>query len=212
MRRFPALALLAAGSIAAMATESLSIAEMPLPAKLQPARVIESKPFGEKFAGRALWLSANGRYAAMFRLTEDTDKNGKLNIDFGMHGDSWGDELALDVIDIDTDKHERFDDLLIGDPMRRYIVLTRGNETLLFDSVSGKTRNLRDLGGGAASDGNLCMTPRQIAFDGAGEQIALLRDQPAELVCTPRPASHRASSIGPTSRCGASDSPPPLPG
>ena len=177
-----AACLLAAVHRVTADTGPLTIASMPEPAKLRKGAVVSSKAFGDKFSGRVLWLSANGRYAALFRLTEDTDKNGRLNIEFGMHGDSWGDELSLDVFDIDNGSHQRFDDLLVGDPQGRYLVLARGPDTFLFDSSDGSARDLRELGGDATTDGNLCMSPRQIAFDESGERIALLRDKPAGVV------------------------------
>ena len=184
MHRPFALAILAAVTTPVLAADPkpIDIVDMPPAERMQDGTTVESHPFGGSFSGRALWLSANGRFAALFRVTDDTDKNGELNIEFGMHGESFGDELALDVFDIETNKHQRYDDLLSGDPTGRYAVLRRGKETLLLDSVDGSVHNLRDLGGSASADQNRCMSPRQIAFDDRGEQIALLNDQPAELV------------------------------
>jgi hypothetical protein len=183
MYRILALAFVVVATLVLAADpKTLDIADMPPAIRMQDGIIIESSPFGGGFSGRALWLSANGRYAALFRVTDDTDKNGELNIEFGMHGESSGDELALDLFDIETGQFQRYDDLLSGDPSARYVVLRRGDDTLLFDSADGSVRNLRDLGGGASADRNRCMTPRQIVFDSRGEQIALLNDQPAELI------------------------------
>jgi hypothetical protein len=167
---------------AAAEPETLTVFDMREPAPLSEGVRQESAGFGGDFDGRALWLSANGRFAAIFRVTDDTNRNGRLDISFGQHGDSWGDELALDMFDIETGKHRRFDDLLSGDPRGKFAVLRRGRKTFLFDSANGGTRNLRELGGGALSDANPCMSPRQIEFDPWSDRIALLRDEPAQLI------------------------------
>jgi hypothetical protein len=180
-RALPIAILGLIGVRAGAAPSTMVIAEMPPPGGFEPGKAVESRPFGGEFAGRTLWMSANGRFATVFRVTEDTDRNGKLNIAFGLHGDSWGDALALDVFDIETGKHQRYDDLLSVDSQGRYAVLSRGRTTWLFDSADGSRRDVRDLGGDAAPDGNRCMLPRQISFDSAGERIALLRDRRAAL-------------------------------
>jgi hypothetical protein len=185
MRMFLAMAaaIFTGGTIAVVgAPATIPVIDLPAAAPFTAGTLSESPPFGGNFGGKPLWLSANGRYVAMFRLTEDTDKNGKLNIDFGLHGDSWGDELMLDVFDLQTGQHQRFDDLLSREPTGRFLVLRHGQDTILFDAGDGSAKNLRDLGGGASGDVNACMSPRQIAFDPDGDGIALLRDEPAQVV------------------------------
>ena len=105
MRVFLALgAAILTGAVTAIAlTPSvIPVVDLPPAAPFTMGTIAESQPFGEEFGGKPLWLSANGRYVAMFRLTADTDGNGKLNIEFGMHGDSWGDDLMLDLFDLET--------------------------------------------------------------------------------------------------------------
>jgi nitrite reductase/ring-hydroxylating ferredoxin subunit len=195
MRVFLTLgAVILTGAVTAIALgpSVIPVVDLPPAAPFTMGKIAESRPFGEAFGGKPLWLSANGRYVAMFRLTDDTDGNGKLNIEFGMHGDSWGDDLMLDVFDLETGNHQRFDDLLSGSPNGRYVALRRGSDTLLFDSAEGNTMDLHEIGGGASGDANACMSPRQVIFDPYGEDIALLRDDPAQIaVYTPSSGKSR---------------------
>src|SRR6188768_45214 len=139
MRPLPAIIIIGIVSgCTARDSGPIVIVDMPAAQALRDGGTTESKKFGNDVMGRPLWLSSDGRYAALFRVSDDTDGNGELNIQFGMHGESTGDALALDLFDVEAGTHQRFDDLLSASPDGRFAVLTRGADTFLFD-----TRNAR---------------------------------------------------------------------
>jgi hypothetical protein len=133
MRVFLALGaaiLTCAVTAIALTPSMIPVADLPPAAPFTLGTIAESPPFGDEFGGKPLWLSANGRYVAMFRLTDDTDGNGRLNIEFGMHGDSWGDDLMLDVFDL-VHVASRLDDRR---PRRRLLRVQRGNRPAARDA------------------------------------------------------------------------------
>ncbi|MBB4638922.1 hypothetical protein [Longimicrobium terrae] len=182
MRLLRPLALL--GALLSLNTCRLAqaqVVELPPGVPLRRVQPVVSAEFGGAVRGRVVWLSANGRMAAIYRFTRDTDGDGRVEPRMGIHGEMLGDRPDLWLYDLADGDSAVYDDLLAGDGAGRYMALLRGGRPVLLDSHDGEAREMAELQG-SPDDGNRCMTPRQFSFSDDGRRLAYLRGDPAELV------------------------------
>lgn len=155
------------------------VVDLPPGVPLERVQPAASRAFGGAVRGRVVWLSANGRMAALYRFTRDTDGDGRVEPRFGFHGEMMADEPDLWLYDLVTGDSAVYEELLTGDPSGRYLALRRDGRPMLLDSRDGQLREMAELQG-APSDGNRCMAPREFSFSGDGGRIAYLRGDPPE--------------------------------
>lgn len=141
-----------------------------------------SAPFGGDVMGQAIWLSRGGRIALVYLIDHDTDGNGRLEADFGTHGEPWADVPRLWAFDLESGTAARYDELLELDPTDRYAALRVGGRYVLLDARTGVAMDLAAWGISGADDTNRCLPPRQLGFDGEGRRMAFLRGTPPRLV------------------------------
>lgn len=157
------------------------VVDLPPGVPLQRVQPVASRPFGGAVRGRVVWLSANGRMAALYRFTRDTNDDGRVEPRFGFHGEMLADKPDLWLYDLATGDSAVYEEILTGDPSGRYLALRRDGRPMLLDSHNGQAREMAELQG-APSDGNRCMAPRGFSFSDDGRRLAYLRGDPPELV------------------------------
>ncbi len=103
---------------------------------------------------------------------KDTDRDGKVGVRHGMHGEIYGDELAPYWVRTGA-AEEELGDFVGIDPQRRYLVALQGKVMRLIDTRS----NTREPLPGADAryiEGGL-FGGRRVAFDAGGEHLLYLR-------------------------------------
>lgn len=124
--------------------------------------------------GFGWWMTANGRFALVYRFV-----GGPLQ--FGHHGEVRNATAELHWTDLSSESSERFDDLLTVGPLGRWVALRRGSELWLL-GADGQRIELTREGADARDDQNRCLPRRQVGFDPSGRRIAWMARSPHRAV------------------------------
>ncbi|KFA91605.1 hypothetical protein Q664_20680 [Archangium violaceum Cb vi76] len=95
----------------------------------------ESGPIGTRHPILFQRAAKDGRWLIACQAREDTNGDGKLEVRFGRHGDTFGDTLAPYLF-LEPGEGERLDDFLAADPTGRYLVVVRGGSLRLLDTYT----------------------------------------------------------------------------
>jgi hypothetical protein len=162
------------------------------PAPVQPATIAlaelaDDVPFTLVEVGRG------GRFIVECAARKDTDKNGSIEVTVGSGGALGGDTLAPELVQGGA-APEPIDDLYGVDPEGRYLVVRRGERTLLVDAAARTTVDLGALGFDARDDVLDYRSHRALAFDPRGEVLAYVRrgEQPGVVLRTLASGEERA--------------------
>jgi hypothetical protein len=175
------IAVLACTSPGMRGPESASPGLLITRGELRATEGVSSAPFGGAVPGRAAWLSRGGRIALIYRFDRDTDDDGRVEVEFGHHGNALKDEPRPWVYDLTTGRGAEWDEHLATDPRDRYIALARGDTVTLLDAETGEARELPGVRARTDADANRCLPPRQLSFDDAGKRIAFIEGTPPVL-------------------------------
>src|SRR5688572_6236727 len=149
--------------------------------RLQLAETRVSRAFGDSMLGKASWLSANGRFAVLFLVARDTDGNGRIEAQFGQHGEPLGDEPRPWLFEIDAGRGVEYDELLEIDAADRVVVLRKQTEVVAIDTETSASSVLADTRSLVGADSNRCLPPRKLALDPHHPRVALLNGEPPRL-------------------------------
>jgi hypothetical protein len=138
------------------------------PATVALAEVADDVPLTLVEVGRG------GRFLVTCAARADTDKSGSVEVTVGSGGALGGDALVPELVQGGA-APEAIDDLFGVDPEGRYVVVRRGERTLLVDSASRTTTDLGALGFDARDDVLDYRFHRSLAFDPRGEILAYVR-------------------------------------
>ncbi|OJT21320.1 hypothetical protein BO221_26195 [Archangium sp. Cb G35] len=95
----------------------------------------EAGPIGTRHPILFQQAAKDGRWLIACQAREDTNGDGKLEVIFGRHGDTFGDALAPYLF-LEPGEGERLDDFLAADPTGRYLVVVRGGSLRLLDTYT----------------------------------------------------------------------------
>ncbi|AKI99204.1 hypothetical protein [Archangium gephyra] len=95
----------------------------------------ETGPIGTRHPILFQRAAKDGRWLIACQAREDTNGDGKLEVIFGRHGDTFGDRLAPYLF-LEPGEGERLDDFLAADPTGRYLVVVRGGSLRLLDTYT----------------------------------------------------------------------------
>lgn len=151
----------------------------PDPATIALSEVADDVPLTVVEVGRG------GRFIVECAARADTDKSGSLEVTVGAGGVLGGDALVPELVQGGA-APELIDDLYGTDPEGRWVVVRRGEKTLLVDAASHSTTDLGALGFDARDDVLDYRSHRALAFDPRGEILAYVRrgEQPGVVLRT----------------------------
>ncbi len=95
----------------------------------------ETGPIGTRHPLLFQRAARDGRWVIACQAREDTNGDGKLEVRFGRHGDTYGDALAPYLF-LEPGEGERLEDFLAADPTGRYLVVVRGGSLRLLDTYT----------------------------------------------------------------------------
>jgi hypothetical protein len=104
----------------------------------------------------------------------DTDGSGAVSVDFGQHGEAYGDELVPYLM-IGSGEGEAVDRFAGRSPSGRHVAVLQGGKLLVVDTSTGARTDLSAAGADSALDGNDNYTPRPISFDPRVARAAFMR-------------------------------------
>lgn len=134
--------------------------------------------FGGDALGFVSWLEANGNFVIVHRFDEDTDGDGRLDPEFGDHGEPQGDWPSVWLYPLPAGEGERWDELVATDPQGRWVVLRRGDELV---AVSAQ-RRWPLTGADVRPDPSPCAPARQAGIEPSGQWLTFMRADPARAV------------------------------
>ncbi|WP_375769627.1 hypothetical protein NR798_01725 [Archangium gephyra] len=95
----------------------------------------ETGPIGTRDPILFQRAAKDGRWVIACQAREDTNGDGKRELHFGRHGDTFGDALAPYLF-LEPGEGERLEDFLAADPTGRYLVVVRGGSLRLLDTYT----------------------------------------------------------------------------
>lgn len=139
-------------------------------------------PTGEREPGKAVLgtaspgegdvLDREGRWALLCQARNDDDKNGRLSVEYLMHGGTAGDRLRPYLV-LGSGEGREVDDFLVAQPSGLHAVVTARTCVYLVDTQTGRARAL------PRADGRVRIGPGRdapvIAFSHDGLWLAYLR-------------------------------------
>jgi hypothetical protein len=130
-------------------------------------------------------VARGGRFVVACAARVDTDQSGTLEVAVGVGGALGGDALVPELVQGGA-APEPLDDLYGTDPEGRYLVVRRGERTLLVDAAARSTVDLGALGFDTRDDVLDYRSHRALAFDPRGEILAYVRrgDSPSVVLRT----------------------------
>ncbi len=173
--RLQALLTISLAALAACTTPSARPDGAPDGARIGPppvsaaraAVVEEIASFGDGEQGFVWWLARGGALAVVY-LFEDTDGSGSIELAFGHHGESLGDQPVAHLVRMSDGSRTRLDEVVATSPSGRYIATIAGGDLIVWDGDTGDAISTKGWAVDMNGDGNRCMSPRQLAFDGDG--------------------------------------------
>lgn len=141
----------------------------------------------------------DGRWVIACQAREDSNGNGKLEVIFGRHGDTFGDTLSPYLF-LEPGEGERLDDFLASDPTDRYLVVVRGGSLRLLDTYTGTDTELAPPG--AIPDSTAPRAPLPVSFSRDGRRLLLVslsgqEKQPTAFLLNLEDGSRREVPHGP---------------
>ncbi|PTL84889.1 hypothetical protein [Vitiosangium sp. GDMCC 1.1324] len=157
----------------ACSAQKASLTPTPEPTSTSPAAPPtglqrEGGPFGTPHPFVFQAAARDGRWVVACQAREDTNGDGKLEVLYGMHGDTRGDEL-VPYLFLEPGAGERFEDFLTADPTGRYLVVVRDGSLRLFDSYKRTDTEL--AAPGAFPDSNAPGTALPVSFSPDGKRL-----------------------------------------
>jgi hypothetical protein len=117
----------------------------------------------------------DGRWVVACQAREDSNGDGKVELRYGMHGDTRGDALAPYLF-LEPGEGDRLDDFISADPTDRYLVVVRGGSLRLFDTYTRKDTELAPPGG--FPTGTEPASPLPVSFSQDGRRLLVMRSGP----------------------------------
>jgi hypothetical protein len=129
---------------------------------------------GDIGSSGTLWVMAaapNGSWVLACDARKDTDKDGKIGVSYGHHGELFGDEPAPYLI-AGPGMGEELDAVAGVDPKHRYIVVAHKTSLEVLDT---ETRAKTPLSGADLSYENGAFGGARVAFDASGTHVLYTR-------------------------------------
>jgi hypothetical protein len=140
----------------------------PAPVAAARAAQLEARAeVGDGEQGFVWWLSSGGALAVIY-VFEDTDGSGAIELAFGHHGESLGDRPVAYLVDLSRGTRAKVDQVVATSPSGSHVATMTGSELTIWDGATGAPTRTSGWAMDLNGDGNACMTPRQLAFDGSG--------------------------------------------
>lgn len=119
-------------------------------------------------------VSPSGNWVAFCQARNDTNGDGKLEVEIGPRGELGGDELTP-LLAVGSGPGTPIDEVVAWDPTGAYVVFERAGRTVLFDTVRSTELDLDALGADTRRDALPFRNHRSIAFDPTGGWLLYLR-------------------------------------
>lgn len=119
-------------------------------------------------------VAADGSWVLLCQARVDTDRDGVLAVDVGLHGDTYGDALRPYLV-TGSGPGVAADDVVATDPVGGHLVLVRDKRLVLLHPARGTTVDLTARGAEASDDGSPLLPHRAASFDGKGRRLLYLR-------------------------------------
>ena len=152
----------------------------------------DAASIGTRSPGVEYGVDLQRRWAAICEAREDTDRNGKLEVQTFHHGDTGGDQLQPYLV-LGSGPGTAIDDLVDSDPEGRWLVVTRRMCVHLVDVRSGKATVLAGADGrsGDPIDGR----HRAARFSRDGTSLLYIRSDGARALVVQRDLSSGVERI-----------------
>ncbi len=136
-------------------------------------------------------VARNGSWIAICQARADSDRDGKIEINVGMHGDVWGDTLTPFIVRHDGEGEAI--ELVVDYQRDRWLVALRQGKLAIFDARSGlwdelARADLRD-------DGVPLGPHRAASVAGAGERMVYFKDDQTMIVRELATGTEKAVSV-----------------
>jgi hypothetical protein len=125
-------------------------------------------PFGTSHPTVFQVAAPDGRWVFACQAREDTNGDGKVEVRYGLHGDSYGDELEPYLF-LEPGAGEHIDDLVTSDERGRWLVVSRAGSLRLIDTHSRTETELAlaEPRGGEEEEDPRWLPPRaSLSWDG----------------------------------------------
>jgi hypothetical protein len=117
-------------------------------------------------------VAADGSWVHVCQARADTTGDGKIEVRYGRHGDTYGDQIRPYLI-IGTGSGHAFDEVLASDPTGRHLAVREGPCLSLVDT---RARTITTVPNADLREADPVFGPaRAVSFDGAGKQMVYLR-------------------------------------
>jgi hypothetical protein len=115
-------------------------------------------------------VAPDGSWVYVCQAREDTTGDGKVQVHYGHHGDTYGDDIRPYLV-IGGGSGYAFDDILDSDPTGRYVAVREGPCLGLVDT---KARTITNLPNADVREADAVFgPPRVVSFDGLGKLLYL---------------------------------------
>lgn len=160
------------GAIAQLAQSPEPSAEPALepPAALPTA----SGPLGTAHPTLLVSADPEARWVAICQARNDTDRDGKIEVGVGYHGETYGDELAPYLV-IGDGPGSELDDFVTASRDGRRIVVVEKKRLIVIDVTTAERLDLSALGADASDDPRPFGPHRAASFDARGEKLLYVR-------------------------------------
>ncbi len=165
---FLALCALAACSSTPKPAPDEGVLEALAPVVAARAATVEARAaVGDGEQGFVWWLSSGGALAVIY-VFEDTDGSGAIELRFGHHGEPFGDQPVAYLVDLGRGTRTKIDQVVAMSPTGSHVATMAGGELTIWDGATGEATSTSGWAMDLNGDGNACMSPRQLTFDGVG--------------------------------------------
>ncbi len=175
---------------AAPAATSLSDPDSTEPRSMKPAsRPAPGPNAGQSLIGRELGtkgaiivegVAADGSWALVCQAREDTNGDGRIEVNLGYHGDTYGDTMRPYLIRGDG-PGEEIATLVDFDPEGGHIAYLQNGKLLVEHPRTGRIIDLSARGAVASDDDSPLYAHRAAQFDRSGSSVLYLRSIDARL-------------------------------
>lgn len=117
-------------------------------------------------------VASDGSWVHVCQARADTTGDGKIEVQYGHHGDAFGDEIRPYLI-VGSGPGYAFDEVLASDPTGRHVAVREGPCLSLVDT---RARTITPLPNADLREADAVFgPPRALSFDAAGKQMLYLR-------------------------------------
>lgn len=134
----------------------------------------ESGPIGTAHPTVLIAADPEGRWVAFCQARQDSDHDGKISVDIGYHGESYGDELTP-YLAFGAGAGRAIDDFVGFDRSGRYLAVIENERLLLIDAVTGGRLDLSARGADWAADASPLGPHRAASFGESGDKLVYFR-------------------------------------